>query len=104
MADVLEKAVDASPNDSASHEVVAMHEGLVLTQTQLQKVFAANSLVRVSPLGEPFDPNLHEAVYQIPASAAPGKAADTVGSVERVGYSLNHRTLRAAQVGVVTAV
>lgn len=103
VADILEKAVEASPvKESTSHEVHAMHEGLAMTQTQLQKVFSKNGLVRVTPLGESFDPNLHEALYQIPAAAAQGKDAGTVGSVERVGYSLHNRTLRAAQVGVVS--
>ncbi|XP_065197842.1 grpE protein homolog 1, mitochondrial-like [Sycon ciliatum] len=102
VADILEKAIDSSPaKPSSAPEILAMHEGLAMTQTQLQKVFTSNGLVRTSPLGETFDPNLHEAIYQIPAAAAEGKKAGAIAAVARVGYTLNQRTLRAAQVGVV---
>ncbi len=42
-----------------------MREGLNLTENQLQQVFRRHGLERVDPLGEKFDPNVHEALFQV---------------------------------------
>ena len=47
---------------------------------------------------EKFDPNLHEALFQLPV---PDKEPGTVAVVEKVGYRLHERTIRPALVGVV---
>ena len=53
--------------------------------------------MKIEPLGEIFDPNQHEALYQVPA---PDKEPNTVVDVQTVGYLLNGRTIRPAKVGV----
>ena len=50
------------------------------------------------PLGEKFDPLLHEALYQAPV---PGKEPGSVLDCSKIGYMIKGRLLRAAQVGVV---
>ena len=76
----------------------ALRAGLDLTMKQLLKVAGDNGLVVVSPLGEVFNPDLHQAISQAdPGSAAPG----TVLQVFQKGYLLNDRLLRPALVVVV---
>ena len=53
---------------------------------------------KIDPIDQVFDPNLHEATFQM---ANPGKEPGTVFHVQQVGYTLNERVLRPAKVGVV---
>jgi molecular chaperone GrpE len=55
-------------------------------------------LVRFGEVGEVFDPNLHEALYEYPDAT---KTAGTVGQVMKPGFLLNQRVLRPAEVGVI---
>ena len=60
---------------------------------------SAPGLKRIEPLGDKFDPNFHEALFEAAdASREPG----TVMRVETPGYVLHERCLRAAGVGVVS--
>jgi molecular chaperone GrpE len=54
-------------------------------------------VARFDPAGEKFDPNMHDAQYEVPD---PSKDAGTVAVVEKCGYMLHERVLRPAQVGV----
>merc|ERR1711915_872076 len=69
VADVLNKAINTVPPDALeqSQHLKDMHQGLVLTETQILKVFAKHGLVQENPLGQKFDPNKHDALFQIPA-------------------------------------
>jgi len=107
VADILGKATESIPadvlsgggNDAAVDTLRRLHEGLQLTETQLGKVFARHGLAKIDPvLGEKFDPNFHEALFQQPAME--GSSAGTVAIVSKVGYKLHERTLRPAIVGV----
>lgn len=60
-------------------------------------MFEKNGLKVFDPMGEKFDPNLHEALFEIPD---PTKPSGTIAAVQKKGYVLNTRTLRPAQVGV----
>ena len=70
-----------------------------MTQAQLHQVFKRHGLERINPkeTEEKFDPNMHEALFQIPA---PDKEPNIVMVVQKVGYSLQSRTIRPALVGV----
>lgn len=92
VADVLEKAVKTE-NQSASD----LLQGLQMTQAQINQVFKRHGLVQINPVEEKFDPNLHEALFQVPM---PDKEPNTVIDVQKVGYSLHGRTIRPALVGV----
>lgn len=77
-----------------------LYEGVSMTRTMLMKTFSKYGLQQVSPEGEKFDPNLHEAVFQIPREGAKYESGH-VGHVAKIGYSLHGRPIRPAQVGVV---
>ena len=96
VADVLNRAVSAgSGNGNGVNK--DMFEGLKLTESQLLQVFKRHGLVAVNPLNEKFDPNKHEALFQIPN---PDVDVNTVLDVQKIGYQLHGRTIRPALVGV----
>uniref|UniRef100_A0A183FJD5 GrpE protein homolog n=1 Tax=Heligmosomoides polygyrus TaxID=6339 RepID=A0A183FJD5_HELPZ len=69
VADILNLAVDSvKPEqlESGDKALVDLHKGIVMTKTVLLKTFEKHGLVPVTPMGEKFDPNLHEAVFQVP--------------------------------------
>ncbi len=74
-----------------------LREGLELTYKQLLKVAADNGLVLLDPTGQPFNPEHHQAISQVPA---PGAAPGSVVTVFQKGYLLNERLLRPALVVV----
>jgi molecular chaperone GrpE len=82
---------------AAGEDASALRAGLDLTLKQLLKVAADNGLSLVDPLGQPFNPDLHQAISQAEAAGAtPG----TVLQVFQKGYLLNDRLLRPALVVV----
>jgi len=102
VADILSKATESVPQEelnAANPHLKNLYDGLVMTETQLDKVFTRNGLVRIDPpVGEKFDPNIHEALFQQPV--AEGKEQGTVAVVTKIGYKLHQRTIRPALVGV----
>ena len=95
VADVLEKAVSMGIEVQTIQD---LHKGLEMTQAQLNQVFKRHGLEQINPVNdEKFDPNLHEALFQVPA---PDKDPNMVVVVQKVGYSLQGRTIRPALVGV----
>lgn len=89
--DSLEAALAAE-----SPSVDNMKNGVELTLKQLTAVFAKFSLVDVDPLGEKFDPHLHQAIQVVDSD----QPANTVVTVLQKGYRLHDRTLRPALVMV----
>ena len=114
VADVLNKAISSVPAEqlAESQSLKDLHQGLQLTESQLLKVFSKHGLVQENPLGEKFDPNKHDALFQVnnslrkpspllvPQIPAPDKDANTVLDVQKIGYILHGRTIRPAAVGV----
>ncbi len=84
--------------DPAQTSSQALHEGMGLVEKKLLKVLEGVGVERVDPAGQPFDPNLHEAVMTMPAPTS--EADHTVGSVLQPGYRLNGTLLRPARVAV----
>lgn len=72
--------------------------GLEMVQRQLLQVFEKYGVESLDPVGQPFDPNLHEAVMQEPAGE--GTEPGTIVQVLQKGYSLHGKILRAAMVKV----
>jgi len=70
---------------------------LTLVSQKLRAGFEKYGLRRVGEVGETFDPNLHEAVVQVPEAGAVG---ETVKDVIQTGYALGDRLIRAAKVAV----
>ena len=104
-SDNLARALESVPpelrHDHDSHPVLAtLYEGISMTEDGLNKAFAKNGLVKFGVRGEKFDPNLHEALFEYPD---PDCDAGNIGQVMKVGFTLNNRVLRPAEVGVVKA-
>ncbi|KAL0310983.1 UNVERIFIED_CONTAM: GrpE protein2, mitochondrial [Sesamum angustifolium] len=70
-------------------------------KTLLEGVFKKFGLEKYNPVGEEFDPNRHNAVFQVPDASKP---ADRVAIVLKAGYMLHDRVIRPAEVGVTVAV
>jgi len=104
-SDNLTRALDAVPeelrHDHENHPVLAnLYEGISMTDDGLNKAFAKNGLKKYGEKGEKFDPNLHEALFEYPdPEGEPGN----IGQVMKVGFMLNERVVRPAEVGVVKA-
>lgn len=79
----------------------SLREGVLMTDTVLLKVLAKEGVTRYEALGQPFDPNLHNALFEV---ADATKEPRTVAVVVKQGYMLNDRVVRAADVGVTRAV
>lgn len=104
VSDILSAAINTVPKeelkDSNPH-LVNLYQGLNMTESQLMKVFNKHGLESISPsLGDKFDPNFHEALFQVPVQAAEAQVPDTIAIVQKIGYKLHNRTLRPALVGV----
>jgi molecular chaperone GrpE len=100
VADNMRRALDAvSPELRANAEagVKALIDGVDLTERELLKALEKNSLRRFSPRGEKFDPNFHQAIYEVPDASIP---AGSVVEVVAPGYMIGERVLRPAMVGV----
>lgn len=99
VAENLHRALAAAPADQLAGNELAnqLAIGVSMTERQLADAFAKHGLTRIDPMGEPFDPNYHQAMYEVPdPSAEPG----TVVHVVQAGYILNERLLKPALVGV----
>ncbi len=88
----LDAAVTADP--------ATLAEGHKATLRQLQKAFESAGITELDPTGQPFDPQLHEAMA---TQASPGQPPNTVLQVVQKGYLLNGRLLRPARVIVSAA-
>lgn len=98
IADDLARALDNLPEPvRALAEAEALVEGLELTRRNLDAALERQGLVRIDPAGEPFDHNVHEAMFEIDdADAEPGAVVQVI----QVGYRIHERLLRPARVGV----
>lgn len=85
---------------AAGSEPSPLRDGLELTYKQLLKVAADNGLQLIDPVGQPFNPDQHQAISRQDGSDA---APDTVVQVFQKGYLLNERLLRPALVVVAGA-
>lgn len=81
---------------SGDTQIDSLRSGVELTLRQLDAAFDKASVREVSPAGEKFDPNRHQAISMIDADAEP----NTVVSVLQKGYLLHDRVLRPALVTV----
>mmetsp|Transcript_18898 Transcript_18898/g.34203 ORF Transcript_18898/g.34203 Transcript_18898/m.34203 type:complete len:253 (-) Transcript_18898:203-961(-) len=104
-SDNLSRALDAVPedlrHDHENHAVLAnLYEGISMTDDGLSKALAKNGLTKFGEKGEKFDPNMHEALFKYPD---PEGEEGNIGQVMKVGFMLNKRVVRPAEVGVIKA-
>ncbi len=92
--DNLERAISQSQADGSAEALLA---GVRMIYDQALSELRKFGLEQIAAVGEPFDPNLHEAIARVPWE---GKPDGTVLAESRKGYLLNGRLLRPAQVTV----
>lgn len=102
MVNILENLVRASgsimPEHRAASDIVKqVGDGIDMTVQELTGIFERNGIKRLSPAGEKFDHNFHQAVAQVEDD---GVAPGTVLQVLQAGYVLHDRLLRPAMVTV----
>lgn len=98
VVDNLERAL--STIDATNEAFTAIAEGIQLTHKSFIDSLARHQVVVVNPQGEPFDPNLHQAVSAVPN---PDVEPNTVINVFQKGYTLHGRLVRPAMVVVAKA-
>jgi len=92
--DALTRAIEAADPGVAPE----LLEGVQLTLRELQNVFSRHGIQVIAPaIGDRFDPQLHEAMFEAPV---PGSKSGDIIQVMANGFMLHDRLLRAAQVGV----
>ena len=98
VADNLTRAIEAVPDDQREAEgVKTLLEGVEMTERELAGVFERHNITRISPEGEAFNPNFHQAVAEVPM---PDKKSGTVINVVQAGYLIADRLIRPAMVVV----
>lgn len=100
VADNMRRALEAvTPEMRASADtgVKALIEGVELTERELLRVLEKHGVKKLEPLGAKFDPNLHQAMYEVPDPSVP---PGTVAQVVQAGYTIGERVLRPALVAV----
>jgi molecular chaperone GrpE len=100
VADNMARALQAPAAElrqRADPGVKALLDGVELTERELVKVLEKHGVRKFEPQGEKFDPNLHQAMYEVPDPALP---VGTVAHVVQAGYMIGDRVLRPALVAV----
>jgi molecular chaperone GrpE len=100
VSDNLRRALDAVPEEakvSGDAGFKALFEGVDITERAMLSALERHGVKKLNPEGEKFDPNFHQAIFEVPNADVP---ANTVVQVVQPGFSIGDRVLRPAMVGV----
>jgi molecular chaperone GrpE len=99
VGDNLKRTIDHVPQEAAAQDpaLKSFLEGVALTERELLNVLDRHGVTRLEPLGARFDPNFHQAMYEVPDASVPD---GTVVEVMQAGYAIGDRCLRPALVAV----
>ena len=100
VADNLQRALNAVADldqDTLPDAAKSLLEGVAATERDLVASMGRHKVSPVSPMGEKFDPNMHEAMFEAPGT---GQPAGTIIEVIETGYMMDERLLRPAKVGI----
>jgi molecular chaperone GrpE len=100
VADNMQRALgtlSAEQREQADPAIKSHIEGVELTERELAKVMEKHGIRKFDPQGQKFDPNLHQAMFEVPDASVP---SGTVVQVMQPGYMIAERVLRPALVGV----
>ncbi len=100
VADNVRRAIESVPAEasrSAEGAFKGLIEGIDLTERDLLKTLERHGVKKLEPQGQKFDPNLHQAMFEVPNPEVPN---GTVVQVVQSGYVIGERVLRPALVGV----
>ena len=100
IADNLQRALDAVPAEAratAEPGLTALIEGVELTERSLLNALEKHGVKKFDPMGQKFDPNFQQAMFEVPDPSVP---SGTVVQVVQAGFTIGERVLRPALVGV----
>ncbi|MCP8938060.1 nucleotide exchange factor GrpE [Alsobacter sp. SYSU M60028] len=100
VADNMRRALEnvaGEAREAADGALKAVLEGIELTERDLLKTLERHGIRKIDPKGEKFDPNLHQAMFEVPDPSVPN---GTVSQVVQSGFVIGDRVLRPALVGV----
>ncbi|CAM1638455.1 GrpE nucleotide exchange factor [Bartonella apihabitans] len=99
VSDNLNRALQAIPDGAREKDtgLNALAEGVEMTERAMMAALERNGVKKIEPEGQKFDPNFHQAMFEIPNTDVPN---NTVQQVVQAGYVIGDRVLRPAMVGV----
>ena len=100
VSDNLNRALEAIPaeaREAGEAGLKALAEGVEMTERSMLAALERHGVRKLAPVGEKFDPNFHQAMFEVPN---PEVANNTVVQVVQDGYVIGDRVLRPAMVGV----
>lgn len=99
VSDNLRRALDALPADARTEDtgLKALAEGVEMTERAMLNALERHGVTQLSPEGQKFDPNFHQAIFEVPNADVPN---NTVVQVMQTGFAIGDRVLRPAMVGV----
>lgn len=100
VSDNLRRALDAVPADhreGADQTLTTLLEGVEMTERAMLSALERHGVKKIDAEGEKFDPNFHQAMFEIPNAEVPN---NTVLQVVQAGFTIGERVLRPAMVGV----
>jgi molecular chaperone GrpE len=100
VADNMHRAMQALDDElraKADDAMKALLDGVELTERELINVLEKNGVKKIEPLGQKFDPNRHQAMFEVEDASVP---SGTVAQVMQAGYLIGERVLRPALVAV----
>src|SRR5262245_63750193 len=102
VADNLRRAIEHIPQDALAYDeaLASLATGVEMTERLLLSAFEKHNIRQLNPLGERFDSNFHQAMFEMPGT---GQPPGTVVQVMEAGYLIHDRLLRPALVGVAEA-
>ncbi|MCA3555945.1 nucleotide exchange factor GrpE [Aestuariivirga sp.] len=100
VSDNMQRALAHKPEETASEETKNLFAGIEMTERELLKVFQRYNIRKVETVGARFDPNFHQALFEMPTSEYP---PGTVTQEMQSGFAIGDRCLRPAMVGVAKA-
>lgn len=99
VADNLERALASVPNGEhdGNSTLSTLTQGVDLTRKEMLRALEKHGVRKLDPAGQRFDPNFHEAMFEVPGTP---EQAGTVTQVVSPGFAIGARVLRPAKVGV----
>ena len=100
VSDNLRRALEAIPaeaREAGEAGFMALMEGVEMTERAMLGALERHGVKKIEPTGQKFDPNFHQAMFEVPNPEIP---ANTVIQVVQDGYTIGDRVLRPAMVGV----
>ncbi len=100
VSDNLRRAIDAVPEEAKAagdEGLMALIEGVEMTERSMINALEKNGVKKLQPINEKFDPNFHQAMFEVQNPDVPN---NTVVDVIQDGYIIGQRVLRPAMVGV----